>query len=168
MCVLEPGGAGERAAADGIVDDALDRGLVIAERGKTLRHHTVDDLEIAAAGELLEFDQREVRLDAGGIAVHDETDSSGRRDHCRLRVAVAMLPAKLDGALPRMHGAGEQLRIRAGGVVEWHRRGLEILVALSLTPRGAGVIAHDPEHVLAVLLEARERPKLPRHVGAGG
>src|SRR5262249_32121832 len=69
--VIDAWSAGEGAAADGIVDDALDLSLVIAERGEALGHHAVDDLEIAAARELLEFDQREVRLDAGGIAVHD-------------------------------------------------------------------------------------------------
>src|SRR3954452_14831084 len=70
--VVYPRSPGERAASHGIIDDALGRGLVIAERAQSLRHHAVDDLEIAAAGELLEFDQREIRLDPGRVAIHDE------------------------------------------------------------------------------------------------
>src|SRR5207302_304048 len=47
----------ERAAAQRIALDRGNRAVVIAERGKGLRHQPVDDLEIAAAGELLELDE---------------------------------------------------------------------------------------------------------------
>src|SRR5258708_37473641 len=42
----------------------------------------------AAAGKLLEFHQRKVRLDAGGVAIHDEANGAGWRHHRGLRIAV--------------------------------------------------------------------------------
>ena len=65
-----------------------------------------------------------------------------------------------------MHGAGEQLGIGAGGVVERHGRGLQILVALGLASGGAGVIAHDAEHVLAVRAQSPGRPRARRAMSA--
>src|SRR5687768_18333347 len=55
----------QRAAADRVGDHVVDLRPRVAERLQRLRHGAVDDLEIAAAGELLELHQREVRLDAG-------------------------------------------------------------------------------------------------------
>ena len=48
----------------------------------------IDDLEVAAAGQLLEFDQREVGLDTGRVAIHHQTDGAGRSDHDGLGVAI--------------------------------------------------------------------------------
>ena len=62
------------------------------------RHRAVDDLEVAAAGELLELHQREVGLDAGGVAIHHQADGAGRRDHGRLRIAIAVLLAERERA----------------------------------------------------------------------
>ena len=45
------------------------------------RDRLVDDLHGAAADELLELDQREVRLHAGRVAVHHEADRPGRGEH---------------------------------------------------------------------------------------
>ncbi len=63
-------------------------------------HRLVDDLEVAAAGELLELHEREVGLDAGGVAVHQEPDGAGGREHGRLRVAVAVLLAQRTAEVP--------------------------------------------------------------------
>ena len=128
---------------------------------KRFRHGAVDDLEVAAAGELLELHQREVGLDAGGVAIHDEADRAGRRDDGGLRVAVAVLLAELERAVP-----GARARARSSvwsgqaRVVERHRRCRELLVARRLAMGGAAVVADDAQHVLAVLLVARERPEL--------
>ena len=64
----------------------------------------VDDLEHAAAGEEFVFDQRDVGLDAGRVAVHEEPDGSGRREHSDLRVAVALLLAEAQGFVPDVTG----------------------------------------------------------------
>src|SRR5262249_38331716 len=81
----------QRAMAQRIALDLGDLFLDITKRLQRLRHEAVNDLEIAAAGELLEFDERKIGLDAGRVAIHDETDRAGRRDDGRLRVAEAVL-----------------------------------------------------------------------------
>ena len=90
----------QRAVADRVSLDLGDLGLAVAERAQRLGHRAVDDLEVAAAGELLELHQREVGLDAGGVAIHDEADGAGRRDHGRLRIAVAVLLAERQRLVP--------------------------------------------------------------------
>ena len=86
-----PGALAERGVADGVGRSisAICR-FVVAERAQRLGHGAVDDLEIAAAGELLELDQREIGLDAGGVAIHHQADRAGRRDDRDLRVAIAV------------------------------------------------------------------------------
>ena len=74
----------------------------------------VDDLEVAAAGQLLELHQREVGLDAGGVAVHHQADGAGRRDHGGLGVAVAVLLAERDGVVPGAAGGRDQPLVGAG------------------------------------------------------
>ena len=163
--VIDAGGAGERAAAHGVVDDALDRVFRIAERAQASRHHAVDDLEIAAASELLELHQREIGLDAGRIAIHHQPDRAGRRNHRRLRVAEAVLPAELDRPLEGVGGVRDQPRVGAGGVIERHRRCRQALITAALAARGAGVVAYDAEHRLAVRRIAREGAELGSHLG---
>ncbi len=92
--VVDRRSSGEGAVAQRIALDRGDLGGVVAECGERLRHRAVDDLEIAAAGQLLEFDQREIGLDPGGVAIHDESDRAGRCDHRRLGVAEAVLFAE--------------------------------------------------------------------------
>ena len=99
---------GERAVADRISLDLGDLGLAVAERAQGLRHGLVDDLEVAAAGELLEFHQREVGLDAGGVAVHHQADGAGGGDHGRLGIAEAVLLAERDGLVPGALGGRHQ------------------------------------------------------------
>ena len=88
--VIDRRGLAERAVADRIGDDLGDIAFAIAEHAQGFRHRAVDDLEVAAAGELLELHQREVGLDAGGVAVHHQANGAGRRDYACLRVAIAV------------------------------------------------------------------------------
>src|SRR5699024_7194914 len=83
----------------------------------------------AATDELLELHQREVRLDARGVAVHHEADGPGRGEHRRLGVAVAVLLPELDDGVPRLR------RLRVDRVV--HRVQRADLVI------GRLVLAHD-------------------------
>ena len=113
-----------------VLDDRLDLLLLVAQRDQRARHRLVDDLHRAAADQLLELDQRQVRLDAGRVAVHHEADRAGRRQHRRLRVAPAVGRADRPGpaatppwpALCTRHVVGV---VRAHQVV------------------GRGVLAHD-------------------------
>ncbi len=96
---------------------ARSRAVVVAEVLEREGHGLVDDLEVAAAGQLLELYQREVGLDAGGVAIHHQADRAGRRDHRDLGVAEAVLFAKLPAPGPRRfrgrddEGASGQLAI---------------------------------------------------------
>ena len=75
--------------------------------------------------------------------------------------------AELERPVPGLARMGNEALVRAACLVERHRGGLNLLVS----DRGAvgrpAVIANDPQHVLAVLLKARERAKLLRHLGRG-
>jgi hypothetical protein len=68
----------------------------------------VDDLEIAAARELLELHQREVRLDARGVAIHHQTNRARGGDDGDLRIAIAMLLAERQGLIPGALGRFRQ------------------------------------------------------------
>ena len=90
MLGLDRRSAFDRAGSVDVADDGVDLGLVVAELDERRRHGVVDDLDHAAADELLVLHQCEIRLDAGGIAVHHEADGAGRSQHGDLRVAVAV------------------------------------------------------------------------------
>ena len=86
----------------------------VAEVAQRRLDALVGDLEVAAAGELLELHQREVGLDAGGVAVHQQADGAGRREHRRLGVAVAVLLAAGQRAVPGLARRGDQRRPAPG------------------------------------------------------
>ena len=164
---LIAGRVGERAVADGIGLDLGDVAFAIAERAQRLGHGAVDDLPVAAAGELLEFHQREIRLDAGGVAIHHEADGAGRRHHGGLRVAVAVQLAEFQRLVPGGLGVLDDVGLRAGGVIERHRIDGQRLIAAGFAVRGAAVVADHPQHVGGVLLVAGEGAELLGHLGRG-
>ena len=98
--VVDAGRLRQRAVADRVDLDLGDLRFRVAERAQRFRHRAVDDLPVAAAGELLELHQREVGLDAGGVAVHHQADGAGGRDDGRLRVAEAVLLAERQRLVP--------------------------------------------------------------------
>ncbi len=142
--------------ADGIGLDLGDLAFRIAKGAQRFRNGAVDDLEIAATGELLELDERKVGLDAGGVAVHDETDRAGRRDDRDLGIAVAMLFAELQRLVPSRCGMGDQGRIGAVGMHERNRVDREAFIAIRQAECCAAMVADDAQHVVAVRRKARE------------
>src|SRR3712207_8658579 len=74
--------------------------LAVAEGAERIGHGPVDDLEVAAAGELLELHEGEVGLDAGGVAIHHEADRARGGDHGGLGVAVAVCLAEFQSLVP--------------------------------------------------------------------
>ena len=76
----------------------------VAELVERQRHGLVHDRDLAAADELLRLHQGEVRLDARRVAIHHEADRPGRREHRRLRVAVAVHLAEIEDVVPRLRG----------------------------------------------------------------
>ena len=92
--------------------DLLDLGVGVAERLQRQRHRAVDDRHLPAADQLLELDEREVGLDAGRVAVHQERDRAGGRQHGRLRVAVAVRSPSSTASSHAALGGVQQLGVR--------------------------------------------------------
>ena len=111
VLLVQSGRADDRAVLGEVGLDLLDLRLGVAERLQRQRHGAVDDRHLPAADELLELDEREVGLDAGRVAVHQERDRAGRCEHGRLRVAVAVELAELDRLIPRAPRRREQLAV---------------------------------------------------------
>ena len=83
-----------------VSDDAVDLIRVVAEFLERWLDGLIDNFQHAAAREQFVFHQRDVRFDAGRVAVHQKTDCAGRCEHRHLRVAIAVALAKLGRALP--------------------------------------------------------------------
>ena len=130
--VVDDGRAGERLPSHAVGDDVVDLARRVAELAKRHRQALVDDLEVAAARQLLELDQREVGLDAGRVAVHDEADGAGGREHRDLGVAVAVDLAERERAVPRLaRGLGQGRRAVRGSMPSG------VIVSPSYSPAGA-------------------------------
>src|SRR5262249_27875647 len=139
-------------ALDGLVfvevlDDFLDLARVVTNPLQRARYGAVDDLQHPAAYQLLVFDERDVGLDAGGVAIHHEGNCSGRRDNGCLRVAKAALLADLERIVPGIARRSQQ--------VEWNICRLQ-LVGM------AAMLLDDFEHWFAIRRIARERTHLTR------
>src|SRR5262249_4584599 len=142
---IDGGSLFEAAVTDRIDDDVLDLAGGVAQHPQRFRNGAIDNLEIAAAGELFELDQREIRLNAGGVAIHYEADGAGRRDHRDLRIAKAVLLAERKCAFPGASGMLDQALIRRGLVIERNRRRGNSLITGTLAMRCATMIANDPQ-----------------------
>ena len=90
MLVLQIGGPFDRVFAIDVGQDRVDLRLIVTQRLQPQGNRLVDDLEHAATGQLLVFDQRDVRLDPGRVAIHQEADRAGRSQHRGLGIAEAM------------------------------------------------------------------------------
>ncbi len=164
--VIDGRSLAQRAVTHSVGRDLRDLAFAIAERAKRIGNRAVDDLEVAAACELLELHESKVGLDAGRVAIHDEADRAGGRDDGRLGVAEAELLTKLDGAIPCAACGEHDLTIRAALAVERDGRDRDLLVASRVTIGCATVIADDAQHVGAVRLITREGAELGGHFGA--
>ena len=146
---LDGGSAFDGAGGVDVADDGVDLGLVVAELDERRRHGVVDDLDHAAADELLVLHQRQVRLDARGVAVHHEADGAGGGEHGDLRVAVAVLLPVGERAVPCVAaGLDELVELRD------EERLCGVLRLADVVHFGA-VHADDVEEGLAVDVEAR-------------
>ena len=112
VLLAQAGSADDRAVLGEVGLDLLDLLRRVAERLQRERDGAVDDRHLTAADELLELDQREVGLDAGRVAVHQEGDRPGGREHRRLRVAVADALARARPPRPRSAARPRAARCR--------------------------------------------------------
>ena len=163
---LEAGGVDVRAARQGagataIEDDCFNLLGRVTKTGQGRRHGSVDDLEIAAAGQLLEFDESEVRFDAGGVAIHQQANGPGGSNDRDLGVAIAVLLSQVQHAVALGTGCLEQV-VGAIVLVDADRRDGQAFIFLAgRLVSGPAMIADDAQHGLAVGLIAREtaRPR---------
>ena len=72
-------------------EDVLDLAGGVAELLEDAGHRLVDDLDHAAADQLLVLDQGQVGLDASGVTVHHEADGAGGGKNGGLCVTHAVL-----------------------------------------------------------------------------
>ena len=161
--VIDVRGPLQRAVARRMGDHVVDLLLGISQNPQCVGHRAVDDLEIAAAGQLLELDQREIRLDAGGVAVHHQPDRSGRGNDGRLRVSEAVPFAKLHGPVPALPCRFGKFGNGAVLAAQRNREDGQFLVSGNFAANRPPVVAHDPKHVGGVPFVARKRAELPGH-----
>ena len=88
----------------------------VVELHQRLGHGVVDDLDDAAADQLLVLDECEVGLNAGGVAIHHEADCASGSEHGDLGILVAELFAVSEGGVPGFLGGQEELGLNALGL----------------------------------------------------
>src|SRR5947209_7619968 len=130
-----------------VFDDRLGLLLLVTQSGECLGYRLIDDLHGAATDQLLELDERKVRLDTGRIAVHHEPNSSSRRQNAGLSISPTIFLTDPETILPRL---GSSLLNSAVIVVV----GADQIV-------GCGVLAHDPLVRLSVASIALVWPDNP-------
>ena len=138
---LEARRAFDRSGLVNVRDDFAGLFGRVAEVHQGLRHGVVDDLDEPAPHELLVLYQRQVRLDAGGVAIHHKADGAGGREHGDLRISVAVLFPKRKRRVPGFLRGQQQSRLDVFGLDR---------------PQRVAVHADNVEHRLAVDGEPRE------------
>ena len=132
------GCAEHRVVLGDVFDDGCDRIGPIAEGSQGPGHGLIDEAHRATTDQALELHQAKIGLDAGGVAVHEQTDGSGGRKHRRLRIAYTVGLGVLAGLVPRL----------ASGVKN-KRRG-QLLIDFG---RSNPMLVEHTKHRLAVGLE---------------
>src|SRR5688500_16645150 len=128
---VDMGSADQGAGPDDEANDVLDLLLRIPEILERGRDRLVDDLEVAATGQLLELDESEVRLDPGGITIHLQTDGAGRRDNADLSVAKAVKLSHIQGEVPGLARRGQKVAWCEVGIDPHHEVRKPLIVLLT-------------------------------------
>ena len=155
----------QRTGSQHVVHYPLHRDFRVALFAQAGWHSRHGNLEHASPSEILELDERVLRLDTGGVRPHHQSDGSGGRDDGGLSIAVAVLFSLPDSRLPG--GAGRLVQVLGallGVDGHWQHAQPLILVDRSVV-RSAHVVAHDAHHRLAVVLELFERTEERSHLG---
>ncbi|MBV6489794.1 MAG: hypothetical protein CNCCGFBP_00168 [Fimbriimonadaceae bacterium] len=165
---VDMGSAAQRLVSDAISNDILDLLLAVTEPSQRGRDGLVDDLEVAPSRQLLELDEREIGLDAGGVAIHQEPDGSRRSEHGHLGVAEPVSIAQRGSAVPRLTGCLEHVRRALVRVDPDRKDGEALKLARRRVVGGSPMVANDTKHRVSVPGIPRKRPKLSRHLRANG
>ena len=102
MLVFDMRRAFDGAGRVDVADDGVRLIVIVAQLEQRRGHGLIDDLDHASADQLFVFHQRQVRLDAGGVAVHHEADGAGGGEDRDLGVAVAVFFAVGEGFVPAL------------------------------------------------------------------
>ena len=164
--MVDAGAVAQGGVAHGVAHDLLDLSGTIAQLFQRRGDRLVDDLEIAAARQLLELDQREIRLDARGVAIHDQADRAGGRDDRGLGVTEAVRLPQSQRLVPRRAGQVDQGGV--GTVRGVQRHGGDVHALARRAMRRGAVVADDAQHVVGVAGIAGERAQFGGHPRAGG
>src|ERR1700733_1773898 len=147
MIVFHMRRAFDGARSVNVADDGVSLLVRVSELEQRRGHSVVDDLDHAAANQLLVFHQREVRLNASSIAVHHETDGTGGSEHGDLAVAIAELFAVSESFIPALLAgfvdiAWDIVLVDAVHACAVHADYVEERLAIDV-PAGAGSAGHD-------------------------
>ena len=116
--MIDAGAVLQGAMADRVVDDLSHLTIAIAKATERGGNRPIDDLEVTATREFLEFNESEIRLDAGSVAIHHQADRAGRRDNAGLGISVAMLAAEVVGTIPCGYSCLREFCLRTGFMIE--------------------------------------------------
>ena len=151
---------------DGVVDCRHDLFRTVTQHAQRFGDRLVDDFKVSAAGQLFEFDQREVRLDPRGVTIHNQADRTRRRDDCRLGVAVPVKCPLCQSVVPAAARAVNQAFVsqrRHINGTQRNRFDRQLLVAVDRAMCGAPVITNDAQHVIGVVCITFEGAQFTRH-----
>ena len=157
MLRLDAGRALNGSGGVNVADDRIDLVVVVAELEERSGNRVVDDLDHAAADELLVLDEREVRFDAGGVAIHHEADGAGGREYGGLRVAISVAFAVDESHIPAFaaginegfelrHDEGIAAEARFADVVDFgamHTNDIEKRLAIDVEAGACAALAFD-------------------------
>ena len=129
----------------------------VAEFGKSVRNRAIDDFEIAAAGQLLEFHDREIGLYAGGVAVHNQADRSSRGNQRGLRISVAMQFAEFDRLVPSFRSKFSEFGIGTCVGVQRYGSNVQAFVSVGISPCRISVVPHHAKHFRRIFPVSFER-----------
>src|SRR5947209_3371868 len=108
MGVRDVGRAFDGAGGVDVGDDGVGLFGSVSELEEGGGDGLVDDLDHAAADEFFVFDEGEIGLDAGGVAIHHEADGAGGGEDGDLGVAVSVALTEGEGLVPGGLGGGDE------------------------------------------------------------
>ena len=161
--MVDPGRAHECAVTDGVIGNSLNFFGAIAKGAKANRHRAVDDFKITTTCKFFEFDQRKIRLDPGGITIHDQTDGACWRDDRCLGIAIAVFFTQFQCPVPCPSGGNRQIDVGAVSNIQRHRFNGQAFIAFVFTICGTTMVADNPQHGITIVFKARERPQFFGH-----
>ena len=138
----------------------------VSEHAECSGYGLVNDFEVSAAFQFFEFDEGEVGFDAGGVAVHEESDGSGGCDASGLCVAESVFFAEFEDFVPEFAGGVDEV---FGEVLVVEDDGWSVYVfdVLGFTVHACAVVLDYAEHAIFVSVVGGEGSEGFGEFGAG-